>query len=147
MAAPIIAAALPIVSDLIDRLIPNSAEREKVKLEFEAELTKAITSIDVAQMEVNKVEAAHPSLFVAGWRPAAGWCGVIGLGYHAIVQPFLMFVAAANGEKIDLPVFDTSILMVVLTGMLGLGTMRSFEKYQEVDTKVVLPWLKRGKDK
>lgn len=145
MAAPIIAAAIPIIGDLIDRFLPNSAEREKIKLEYEAKITEAITSVDMAQIEINKVEAASSNLFVAGWRPACGWLGVFGLAYHAILQPFFMFIAALAEYKIDLPVFDTSILMTLLVGMLGMGTMRSFDKYQETDTKVVLPWLKRNK--
>lgn len=145
MVAPIIAAAVPIISDLIDRFLPNSAEREKVKLEYEAKITEAITSVDMAQIEINKVEAASNSLFVAGWRPACGWVGVFGLAYHAILQPLLIFIAQGLGYNPTLPVFDTSILMTLLVGMLGMGTMRSFDKYQETDTKVILPWLKRNK--
>ena len=145
MVAPILAAALPIVGDLIDRFLPNSAEREKVKLEYEAKITAAITAVDMAQIDINKIEAAHSSLFVAGWRPACGWVGVFGLAYHAILQPFLMFIAELAKYKVTLPVFDTSILMTLLVGMLGMGTLRSFDKYQETDTKVTLPWLKRNK--
>lgn len=145
MVAPIIAAAIPIVSDLIDRFLPNGAEREKVKLEYEAKITEAITAVDMAQIEINKVEAASSNIFVAGWRPACGWLGVFGLAYHAILQPLLLFLVALYGVTITLPVFDTSILMTLLVGMLGMGTMRSFDKYQETDTKVILPWLKRNK--
>lgn len=146
MAAPLILAAMPVISNLIDRFLPNSPEAEKVKLEYQAKLTDAIASVDIAQLEVNKIEAASPSLFVAGWRPAAGWCGVFGLAYHAIIQPLLVFICTTMGYPVTLPVFDTTILGIVLTGMLGLGGLRSFDKYQETDTKVTLPWLKRNKN-
>jgi hypothetical protein len=146
MVAPLVAATIPIIGDLIDRFLPNSAEREKVKLEYEAKITEAITSVDMAQIEINKIEAAHSNMFVAGWRPACGWLGVFGLAYHAILQPFFMFLTSLAGYKVDLPVFDTSVLMTLLVGMLGMGTLRSYDKKNETDTKVILPWIKRNKD-
>lgn len=146
MVNPLLIPAMGVLSDLIDRVLPNNTEREKTKLEYEAKLTAAVTSLDVAQIETNKVEAASASLFVAGWRPAAGWLGVFGLAYHAILQPFLVFLCAVFKYPVVLPAFDNTILGFVLTGMLGLGTLRSYDKRQETDTKVVLPWLKRNKD-
>jgi hypothetical protein len=148
MVAPaLLTAGASIIGDLVDRLLPDSAERAKVKLEYEAKMLDAIAQANIAQTEVNKVEAQSSNLFIAGWRPACGWVGVIGLAYHAILQPLLSFTMVAYGEPVVLPEFDTSVLMVVLTGMLGIGTMRSFDKYHETDTKTVLPWLKRNKDK
>lgn len=139
----IIGTVLPVISDVVDRLLPNSAEREKVKLELQNQITQAITSIDVAQLNVNAEEAKHPNIFVAGWRPFCGWVGGIGLAYHAIVQPLILFIAALEGIEVTVPAFDNEILTTVLFGMLGLGTMRSFEKLNAVDTKVTLPWLKK----
>jgi hypothetical protein len=78
-----------------------------------------------AQIEVNKVEAAHKSLFVAGWRPAIGWICGLALLYSTIISPIL-------GIWFTVPVVDTSLLTTVLMGMLGLGAMRTFEKTKGV---------------
>jgi hypothetical protein len=81
----------------------------------------------LGQLEINAKEAASTSIFVAGWRPAAGWAGVAGLAYAAIVHPFLSWISAMNGWPAP-PQIDTETLLYVLGGMLGLGTLRSVEK-------------------
>ena len=70
--APLLAALLPIFGSVIDKVIPDKAAAEKAKLEAQAQLVAAATQGALAQLEVNKVEAAHQSVFVAGWRPAIG---------------------------------------------------------------------------
>ena len=77
--------------------------------------------------EVNAKEAASPHLFVAGWRPAVGWCCAAGFLWATIGQPVAGWVAAAQGWPAP-PTIDTDILMYVLGGLLGLGTLRTFEK-------------------
>ena len=77
------------------------------------------------QLEINKVEAAHKSLFVAGWRPACGWICVLGLLYATIISNIL-------GIWYEVPEIDTNLLTTILMGMLGLGAMRSFEKTKAV---------------
>jgi roadblock/LC7 domain-containing protein len=69
----IVTALLPALGTLVDRLIPDRAAAEKAKAEMEAELIRASNEAALAQVEVNKIEAAHSSVFVAGWRPAIGW--------------------------------------------------------------------------
>jgi hypothetical protein len=105
------------VADNIDRFTLDKQEK--------AEL---ITEINKAQLEVNKVEAGHTSMFVAGWRPFTGWVCSFALLYHFILQPLLTFVLYTFGNEIVLPTFDMGTLTTVLLGMLGLGGMRSFEK-------------------
>ena len=85
-----------------------------------------------AQIEVNKEEAKSRSWWIAGWRPATGWICALAMGYHFIIQPFLIFFLALFGMKIDLPSFDMDTLMTVLLGMLGLGGLRSFEKHKKL---------------
>ena len=84
-----------------------------------------------AQLEVNKVEAGHTSLFVAGWRPFIGWTCGVALCYHFVLQPFFTFLLYSFGYPMDLPQFDMSTLTTILLGMLGLGGMRSFEKVKK----------------
>jgi hypothetical protein len=136
MALPaVVAALLPTVNDLIDRFIPNASEAAKARVEMEKALIEAIAQQNIAQTEVNKIEAASSSLFVAGWRPFIGWVCGIAFAYHFIALPVLLFVAALSGEKIDAPLFDMDALFTVLMGMLGLGGLRTFEKFKGVANK------------
>ncbi len=118
---------LDIIGTLIDKVSDN-VDRFTLDKQEKAEL---IAEINKAQMEVNKVEAGHNSIFVSGWRPFTGWICATALGYHFILQPLLAFVLYANGIEVVLPVFDMGTLTTILLGMLGLGGMRSLEKVQK----------------
>tara|TARA_B100000214_G_scaffold371643_1_gene348400 strand:+ start:1762 stop:2133 length:372 start_codon:yes stop_codon:yes gene_type:complete len=115
---------LDVIGKIIDKVADN-VDRFTLDKEEKANL---IAEINKAQMEVNKVEAGHTSIFVAGWRPFTGWICATALGYHFILQPLLTFVMYSLGNEIVLPTFDMGTLTTVLLGMLGLGGMRSFEK-------------------
>ena len=81
------------------------------------------------QIEINKAEASHKSIFVAGWRPFIGWTCGIALCWHFVLAPVTIFVCAYLAVEIpNLPTFDMGSLMTVLMGMLGLGTLRTYEK-------------------
>jgi hypothetical protein len=83
----------------------------------------------LAQLEINKAEAASGSLFKGGWRPFVGWTCGIAFAYHFVFQPLLIFIFAYIGlETPDLPEFDVGTLLPVLGGMLGIGGLRSYEK-------------------
>ncbi len=84
------------------------------------------------QADINKQEAAHASIFVAGWRPFIGWVCGTAFAYHYILQPFLVFTLTAAGHPVNLPTFDMGALITVLGGMLGLAGMRTFEKNKGV---------------
>ena len=130
--AALLPSLLPVVGDVLDRFFPNKEERAKAEREIEAKLTEHLASIDLAQLEVNKQEASHRSLLVAGWRPFVGWTCGLALFYTYLVQPMATFVLAQTGHLIQLPPVDLSAMMPVLLGMLGLGGLRSFEKYKGV---------------
>ena len=116
-----ISALIGPVSAILDKVIPDKDLREKLSHEIATMADKQMS----AQIEVNKVEAAHKSLFVAGWRPACGWVCISALAYSTIISPIL-------GIWFTVPVVDTSLLTTVLMGMLGLGAMRTFEKTKGV---------------
>ncbi len=101
---------------------------------IESAHAEAIKELELAgkQVEVNKVEAAHKSLFVAGGRPAALWMCVLALGWHFLVQPVLDYALLLFDVIPPRIEFDTASLMTILTGLLGLGGLRSFEKYKRV---------------
>ena len=132
MLASLLPTLLPVVGDVLDRFFPNKEEKEKATREIEAKLTDHLASIDLAQLEINKAEASHKSMFVAGWRPFVGWSCGLALFYTYLVQPIAIFVMGQTGNLVHLPTLDLSTMMPVLLGMLGLGGLRSWEKYKKV---------------
>lgn len=81
--------------------------------------------------ELNKAEAMHRSIFVAGWRPFIGWICGMAFAYHYILLPIFKSVAAYNGVDVEWPVLETEQLFTVLMGMLGLGGLRTYEKMKD----------------
>mgnify|MGYP003137120605 CR=1 len=130
--AALLPSLLPVVGDVLDRFFPNKEEKEKAAREIEAKLAEHLAKIDLAQLEVNKQEAAHRSIFIAGWRPFVGWTCGLALFYTYVAQPIAMFVMAQTGDLVQLPHLDLSTMMPVLLGMLGLGGLRTYEKFKGV---------------
>lgn len=87
-----------------------------------------------AQTDINKVEAASNSLFVAGWRPMIGWVCGSGLAMQFIVGPFATWIATLANHPIKFPELDMGTLLTLLIGMLGLGGMRTAEKIKGVSS-------------
>jgi hypothetical protein len=117
------------VTGLLDKFVEDKDAKNAMAHEIATMAEKAAHEAAMAQVEVNKAEAQHRSIFVAGWRPFIGWVCGIALAYHFVLAPFIVFGVAWFGAEIpELPAFDMDSLMTVLLGMLGLGGMRSFEK-------------------
>ena len=112
------------VSKILDKFIVDKDLKVKLEHEIKTEIQRA----NLAQIDVNKAEAQHRSIFVAGWRPFIGWICAVAMGYHFVLQPIIVFVLSANGVNYDLPEFDMGSLMTIVLGILGLGGMRSWEK-------------------
>ena len=128
-----IASLIPAVSGILDKFIEDKDQKAKLAHEIATMAEKQAHEAAMAQVEVNKAEAGHRSIFVAGWRPFVGWVCAIALAYHFIIQPLLVFgLAAANVPPLALPAFDMDSLLTVLLGILGLGGLRTFEKHQKV---------------
>jgi len=109
---------------VLDKFIPDPEAKAKA----EKELRDSLQAWDAQQNATNQVEAAHRTVFVAGWRPYIGWVCGAAFTYHFVLQPVLVFGFAAAGHPVALPVFDMSVLTTVLMGMLGLGGLRTYEK-------------------
>tara|TARA_Y100000591_G_scaffold190825_1_gene165052 strand:+ start:743 stop:1135 length:393 start_codon:yes stop_codon:yes gene_type:complete len=120
------------VTGLLDKFIEDKDQKNKLAHEIATMADKHSHEIAKAQIEVNKEEAKSRSWWIAGWRPACGWICTLAMGYHFIIQPFLIFFLALFGMKMDLPSFDMDTLMTVLLGMLGLGTLRTVEKSKKL---------------
>ena len=121
----------PIVNKFVDR-IPDGNERDRAKESLERELVDAANSVMLAQTEINKAEAAHKSIFVAGWRPFIGWVCGVGIAWSMVVQPVAQWAMIAWGDGTELPTIDTSYLMELVTAMLGMSGLRTFEKMKGV---------------
>ena len=128
----LVTALLPALGTLIDRLIPDRAAAEKAKAEMEAELIRAGNEAALAQVEVNKVEAGHSSVFVAGWRPSIGWVCAAGLAWAFVVAPVASWALMVMGVKAELPAIQFDHLFELVLAMLGIGGLRTFEKLRGV---------------
>jgi hypothetical protein len=118
-------------AEIILQTAALEAASEKARLDYEQKLSEAQTAI-------NMVEAQSGSLFVAGWRPAVGWVCVTGLAYTFIVRPILPWAVTLFGVPLaPLPEIPMGDLIVLLGGMLGLGTLRTVEKRSGVERKVL----------
>lgn len=121
------------VSTLLDKFIPDAGEKARLAHEIATMAEKQAHELALAQIEVNKAEAASGSIFKGGWRPFIGWTCGVAFAYHFVVQPLMIFIALATGVQLPpLPEFDMMSLMTVLGGLLGLGGLRTFEKYKGV---------------
>lgn len=118
---------LELGKDLIGRFIPDKEEQRKAEAQFLQDAMKGELSQVLAQLEINAKEAQHPSIWVAGWRPFFGWVGGTGFAYAVMLKPMLAWYSRIKGWP-EPPEVDNETLMVVVTGLLGIGGMRTFEK-------------------
>ncbi|MDP3139805.1 MAG: 3TM-type holin [Rubrivivax sp.] len=116
---------------LIDRWFPDPAKKAEAEAQFMLLMQEQDFKKVLGQLEVNAKEAASPHVFVAGWRPFVGWCCGLGFLWATIGHPIVAWLATAKGWPPP-PAIDTEVLLYVLGGMLGLGTLRSFEKSKGV---------------
>jgi hypothetical protein len=143
-----LSAILSIGEAAIQRIWPDPVkqaeeQRKLAQLAQEGDLARlqAHVQLLVGQLEINKQEAQHKSLFVAGWRPWIGWVGGIALAYQFVLYPLLLWVWAILAPVgMEAPAaLDTSALWPLLTGMLGIGGLRSFDKMKGTQTDRLKP--------
>ena len=125
---PPLAALIPLLGDVLDRVLPDDKAKDQAKLEMlkmaqESRISElnVIRDVDVAQAQINAAEATT-DLFRGGWRPFVGWVSGFALAYQYIAYPIL------HGFYPQLSPLDAESLMWLVTGMLGLGAYRTFEK-------------------
>ena len=127
------------VGDTLDKLFTSDDERlereidlVKTNRDYDFKENQLVAQQNIAQTEVNKVEAASGSLFVAGWRPAIGWVCVVALAYQFILYPLLCWLPMDKAPPAPL---DYTLLYGLLTGMLGIAGYRSWDKKNRVASK------------
>jgi len=134
MGIPIIGDIINAVKDLAGEVIVDKDKKNEILFKLKELEDKADGRLHeelMGQIEVNKVEAAHSSIFVAGWRPFIGWVGGVSLAYTFTIAPILSFLFS----RADMPVVNTGELMTLVMAMLGVGAMRSYDKKNDTDTK------------
>ena len=135
MALDPFSALLDVGSKVIDRVWPDPAQAASAKLELMKLQQSGELALIAGQMDINKVEAANPSVFVSGWRPGIGWVCGAGFAVQFVVGPLAEWGSALYGHPVKFPQMDTGTMMPLLLGMLGLGGMRTAEKIQGVAAK------------
>jgi hypothetical protein len=138
MAGPLLAllpTLLPALTEVLDRVIPDQAAAAKAKLEMEARLLEAATAQAAQQTEINKIEAAHQSIFVSGWRPYIGWVCGMAIAWAFLLSPMLSWLLPVMGVVAVVPPLQTEFLLELVFAMLGLGGLRTFEKLKGVAAK------------
>lgn len=127
------------VMPLLDKILPDANQKAQAQIKIlelaqsgELAALDADMKLALGQMEINKAEATT-DMFRGGWRPAVGWTCVAGLIYQFLLVPLLPWVVTVAGGTVPpLPAIDNQTLMVLLTGMLGLGGFRTFEKVKRI---------------
>jgi len=131
--AEAVGAITSLTDTVIKRFWPDATAIELEKINQITGEMQSQYSLLLGQLDINKIEAASPSLFKSGWRPAVGWVCVAGLGYVSVIEPVARFVAVVCFAYLGaFPVIDTTITMQILLGLLGLAGMRSFDKLKGV---------------
>tara|TARA_Y100001937_G_scaffold66027_2_gene90311 strand:- start:3322 stop:3720 length:399 start_codon:yes stop_codon:yes gene_type:complete len=128
MADPITNSVVGIAGKVLGKFVAD----KNLKMKLEHELKTQLQTANLAQLEVNKLEAQHKSIFVSGWRPSVGWVCSLAMLYHFILAPMIQFAVGIAGIQVDLPEFDFSQLSTILMAMLGMAGLRTYEKQQKV---------------
>jgi hypothetical protein len=133
--APWVTALIGPIAKLLEKVIPDKDLREKLAYDIATQAATQAHEISQAQIELNRQEAAHSSLFVAGWRPFAGWVCVSAMAFNFIGAPLINWGTQLSGSDVVLPILDLTIMMPVLLGMLGMGGLRTVDKFNRVEQK------------
>jgi hypothetical protein len=112
--------------DSATKLIDEVYVTEDEKLDKKIILERINENLSLAQVDLNKTEATHSSLFVSGWRPAIGWICALSLFYEFIIIPTLY------AFNINIDIMDSSVLHSLVASLLGIGTLRTYEKIKKV---------------
>jgi len=121
------------VTKVLDKVIEDKDQKAALAHEIATLADKQAQEQMMGQIDVNKTEAQHASLFVAGWRPAVGWVCALAMLFNFLLIPFINLGLDVGGLDIQLDLIDMETMMPVLFGMLGLGGMRTAEKIKKVE--------------
>lgn len=131
-----ISAGFDLGKTILDKFFPDADAEMKLKMEQAANEINNEFQLQLEQIKLNQKEAENNSVFVSGWRPAVGWTCCLSLMYVSILNPIGQFIAKVFFQYTgEFPVIDTSLTLQVLIGLLGLGGLRTIEKYHGIARK------------
>ena len=119
---------LPILGAALDKTIQDKDTKLKAMADLESAIVVNAHSLNLETIKANQAEAAHRSIWVAGWRPAIGWSLAAGIFWILIGAPILNWLSFMTGFQAPLPEFPTDILFELTLAMLGMSAVRSFDK-------------------
>ena len=123
---------LPILGTVLDKSIPDKDAKTKTMAAIEKALVSNAANISLETIKTNQTEAAHRSVWVAGWRPAIGWSLAVGIFWMLVGFPLAVWVAEVFGIDAPLPKLPTDILFELTLAMLGMSGIRSFDKLKNL---------------
>lgn len=118
------------VTGILDKVIEDKDQKARLAHEIATLAERQSHEVIMAQIEVLKADAKG-NWFQASWRPLIGWICGLSLGINYMVSPI------CAGFGIDIPQADMSVMMPLMFGMLGISGLRSYDKKQKTDTKVM----------
>lgn len=125
----IVVAGSTLITTIANKVAPDANIEVQGKITLALQEMQNEYALMLGQLEINKVEAGHESIFISGWRPFVGWVSASALAYSAIIEPIMRFIAEVCFAYLGkFPEIDTTITLQVLLAMLGFGAMRSYEK-------------------
>lgn len=130
-----LAALLPLLGPAVQKLldlVPDANARAKAEAEYQRALLEIAAKAEADQREINKIEAQHTSIFVAGWRPMIGWVCAAALAFQYLVRPFWSWAVSVWWPGSPVPPGLDEMLWQLMFGMLGMGGLRTVEKFKGV---------------
>jgi len=113
------------ISTIIDKFVPDADVRQKLAFDIATLADNHAQELALAQIKLN-TEDAKGNWFQSSWRPLAGYVCVTGLAVNFLISPI------AAGFGVMIPQADLSVMMPVLGGLLGIGSLRTFEKLKKI---------------
>jgi len=133
MALDPLSAILDIGGKLIDKLFPDPKQKAEAYLKLRELEQSGDLAVIAGQNEINKIEAASPNPFIAGWRPFIGWVLGAGLAVILVIGPLMAWGSTLAGHPVKQPEMPGEILLTLSTSLLGLSGMRTWEKFKGVE--------------
>ncbi len=122
----------------IREAITGESIKDPVEIaKLELQLTALEQKLTEGQIEVNKIEASNPNLFVAGARPFIMWVCGFAVAYQFVLYPLLFGFLGSFGVDFKIPTLDVAMLFNLLLSMLGMASIRTYEKLKGIDTKTI----------
>jgi len=116
------------VTGLLDKFVEDKDQKAKLAHELATMADRHAQEALLAQLAINK-EEAKGNWFQSSWRPLIGWICGLSLAINYMISPI------CAGFGISVPQADMTVMMPLLLGMLGIGTLRSVDKFNKTDSK------------